>query len=76
MELTHTTIIKAFRIFDVIFIQKLTQKTSKKSSKAEQLKLFFSRIKIYATTCLRIIAHLIQLRTMGNDIIKQYLHLT
>lgn len=66
MELKHTTTLRAFKLFDILFEQKLMCKND------SEIGPFIKKYKHYATSCIRLLAHLIELRTLGNDIIKQY----
>lgn len=65
MELKHATTLRAFKLFDLVFENKLLSKDP------DALQTFVKKFKIYATSCIRLLAHLTELRTLGNDIILQ-----
>ena len=64
MELKHSTVLRAFKLFDILFEKKLLSKD------VNMIGSFIRKYKHYATSCIRLLAHLIELRTLGNDLIK------
>lgn len=64
MELKHSTLLRAFKLFDILFEKKLLSKDE------TVIGCFIKKYKHYATSCIRLLAHLSELRTLGNDLIK------